>query len=83
MEDLITIGISMDCAYPARMAAFWCETVEHMPKPPPTGRATWLEYWRRIGMPEDDLGDASQAIETIVDFCVVLADPEGYEFYLS
>lgn len=65
-----SIGVTIDCADPQRLVRFWCPALGYVPKPPPDGHGSWLDYWRSIGIPEDDLVGATDEPEVIVD-------PEG------
>jgi hypothetical protein len=57
----------IDCADPDRLSRFWAEALGYVAAPPPDGAASWEEYWRSIGLPEEDLGGGQDRI----------ADPEG------
>ncbi|GAB1691146.1 VOC family protein [Krasilnikovia sp. M28-CT-15] len=61
----------IDCAEPARQAAFWAGALGYVPEPAPAGHATWKAYYRSLGVPEDELeGMADDEVDSIVD-------PEG------
>lgn len=57
----------IDCTDPDRLARFWAAALGYVLEPPPAGFATWDEYWRDVGVPEDDLGIGADCI----------ADPDG------
>jgi glyoxalase superfamily protein len=57
----------IDCADPDRLARFWAAALSYVPEPPPDGFASWDDYWRDVGVPEEELGIG-------VD-CII--DPEG------
>jgi hypothetical protein len=57
----------IDCADPDRLARFWAAALGYVIEPPPVGLASWDEYWRAIGVPEEDLGIGEDRI----------VDPEG------
>lgn len=57
----------IDCADPDRLARFWAAALGYELKKPPAGFATWDDYWRDIGVPEDELGLGEDRI----------ADPNG------
>ncbi|MFE6099429.1 VOC family protein [Streptomyces laurentii] len=62
------LQLTIDCADPRRLVAFWTEALRYAPEPPPEGHATWRAYWRATGVPEDELGeDAGEVPESIVD----------------
>ena len=48
--------IVIDCQDPDRMARFWVSALRYQFEPPPEGFASWDEYWRDFGLPEEDLG---------------------------
>jgi hypothetical protein len=48
--------IVIDCAEPERLARFWAAALGYQPEPPPEPFATWDDYWRDVGVPEEDLG---------------------------
>jgi hypothetical protein len=58
-------GLTIDCADPARLAEFWVLALGYEPAPPPSGFASWDEWYNRFGVPEDERG-----LDTI-------ADPDG------
>jgi Glyoxalase-like domain len=57
----------IDCADPDRLSRFWAEALGYVAAPPPDGAASWDEYWRSIGLPEEELGGGQDRI----------ADPDG------
>ena len=64
----MTLHLTIDCADPQRLVAFWSEALGYMPEPPPGGHATWREYWAAIGVPEDELPvGAGDTPESIID----------------
>lgn len=58
----------IDCADPERLTQFWAEALGYVPEPVPDGFASWDDYWRSIGLPEDMLGHGTDS----------LIDPEGH-----
>jgi hypothetical protein len=46
----------IDCADPEPLARFWAAVLGYVLEPPPAGFADWDEYWRDVGVPEDELG---------------------------
>jgi len=57
----------IDCADPDRQARFWAAALGYELAPPPAGFATWDEYYRDLGLPEEELtGDADR-----------ISDPQG------
>ncbi|HET7174019.1 MAG TPA: VOC family protein [Nocardioidaceae bacterium] len=62
--------IVVDCRDARAMTRFWAAALSYDIEPPPQSFATWNDYWRSIGVPEDELdadGDGSDSIR----------DPEG------
>ncbi|MFF4078884.1 VOC family protein [Streptomyces sp. NPDC001777] len=67
----MTVQLTIDCADPQRMVAFWSEALGYVPEPPPAGHATWREYWAAMGVPAEELpAGAGDIPESIMD-------PEG------
>lgn len=46
----------IDCADPDRLARFWVAALHYEFAPVPDGFATWDDYWRDVGVGEEDLG---------------------------
>jgi hypothetical protein len=53
----------IDCADPNRMAHFWAEALGYRIEAPPVPFATWEDFWRSKGVPEEDLGSGDDKIE--------------------
>jgi hypothetical protein len=47
--------ITFDSADPARLGNFWAELLGYVQQPPPNGFASWEEFLRGVGYPEDEL----------------------------
>lgn len=63
-----TLQVTIDCADPQVMVAFWIEALGYVPEPAPGGHATWREYWAGMGVPEEELPDGvGEMPESIVD----------------
>jgi hypothetical protein len=45
----------IDCADPDRQARFWAAALGYVLAPAPAGFATWNDYYRDLGLPEDEL----------------------------
>jgi hypothetical protein len=45
----------IDCADPDRLAHFWAAALGYEPAPPPAGFATWDDFYRDLGVPEEEL----------------------------
>ena len=54
----------IDCADPEPLARFWAAALGYELEPPPGGFATWDDWRRDIGFPEDELGIG---VDSIVD----------------
>ncbi|MFD7863377.1 VOC family protein [Streptomyces sp. NPDC057682] len=64
----MTVQLTIDCADPQRMVAFWAEALNYVPEPPPAGHATWRAYWQDMGVPAEELPPgAGDLPESIVD----------------
>jgi hypothetical protein len=51
------ISITIDCADSARLRRFWVEALHYEVAAPPDGSATWADFWRSRGMPEEELAE--------------------------
>lgn len=45
----------IDCAEPGRQARFWAAALGYELAPPPGGFASWDDYYRDLGLPEEEL----------------------------
>ena len=52
----------VDCADPDREARFWADALHYELQSPPEGWASWSDYWRSVGVPEDELEDGHDCI---------------------
>jgi len=52
----------IDCTDPDRLARFWADALGYELAPPPAGFATWNDYYRDLGVPEEDLSAGSDRI---------------------
>jgi len=59
--------LTIDCADPDLLAHFWMAALGYVAQPPPEGHATWWDFWRSIGVPDDENYDGLDSI----------VDPEG------
>jgi hypothetical protein len=69
----------VDCADPDRLARFWAAALGYELTPPPAGFATWDDYYRDLGLPEEEL-DGVLYREGLDHYAVAMKDPEGNEF---
>ena len=58
----------IDCADPDRLARFWAAALHYEIAPAPAGFATWNDFYREVGVPEEDLADGADRI----------SDPHGH-----
>jgi len=63
----VTFQITIDCNDPQPLTTFWAQALGYVREPPPGGFGTWNDYWRSVGVPEDELDDAADAADSIVD----------------
>jgi Glyoxalase-like domain len=61
-----TWGLTIDCARPRELAAFWAVALGYVEPPPPEGFASWEAWLVEHGVPEDEWDDGAY-----------LADPAG------
>jgi hypothetical protein len=52
----------IDCADPDRQARFWAAALGYELAPSPPGFATWDDYYRDLGLPEEELGGGADRI---------------------
>jgi hypothetical protein len=63
----VKFQLVIDCTDPDKLARFWAAALNYQLEPPPTGFATWDDYWRDFGLGEEDLGIGEDSIN----------DPDG------
>jgi hypothetical protein len=61
--------LTVDCADPGALVAFWSTALGYVPKPPPEGFETWRAWYLSVNVPEEELGEG--------DCTDRLIDPEG------
>ena len=64
----VRFQLVIDCADPDRLARFWAAALGYELAPVPAGFATWNDFYREQGVPEEDLIDGADRI----------SDPEGH-----
>ena len=52
----------VDCAVPEPLARFWAAALGYVLEPPPDGFATWDDFRRHIGLPDEYLGLGTDSI---------------------
>jgi hypothetical protein len=58
----VRFQLVIDCADPERLAHFWAAALGYELQPPPEGFPSWDDYWRDIGVPEEELGGGADSI---------------------
>ncbi|MFB7470040.1 VOC family protein [Kitasatospora sp. NPDC056184] len=59
-------ALTIDCAHPAELAAFWALATGYTEKPAPAGFGSWEEWLSHHGVPEEEWDEGAY-----------LGDPEG------
>jgi Glyoxalase-like domain len=52
----------IDCTSAPTLAHFWAEALHYVIAPVPDGFDTWEDFYRSIGLPEDELGESPDRI---------------------
>ena len=58
----VRFQIVIDCRDPEPLARFWASALGYDLEPPPAGFPTWDDYWRDVGVGEDELGIGQDCI---------------------
>jgi Glyoxalase-like domain len=61
------IQIVIDCADTARLAEFWSIVLDYVPSPPPEGFETWNDWYRSVGVPDEELDLTRDANDRLMD----------------
>jgi hypothetical protein len=64
----VRFQLVIDCADPDRLARFWAAALGYELAPAPAGFTTWNDFYRALGLPEEELVDGADRI----------SDPEGH-----
>ena len=59
----LTLQVTFDAGDPGALAAFWAQVLGYMADPPPEGFASWEDWAREQGIPEDRWNDASAIVD--------------------
>jgi Glyoxalase-like domain len=59
----VSYQLVIDCTSPEPLAQFWAEALHYVIAPPPSGFDSWDDFYRSIGVPEDELGTGADRIE--------------------
>jgi Glyoxalase-like domain len=51
----VRFQLVIDCTDPDRLARFWSAALRYEFAPPPAGFTSWDDYYRELGLPEEDL----------------------------
>jgi hypothetical protein len=68
------IQVTIDAHDPVELGKFWAQLLGYIEQPPPDGHASWDDFLREIGVPEDDWDNA---------YAVVDPDGKGPRIYLQ
>ena len=63
----VSYQLVIDCREPEPLARFWAEALHYVIEPAPDGFDSWDDFYRSIGVPEEELGIGADSI----------ADPKG------
>ena len=61
------LQITIDCADPGPLVAFWAAALGYVVEPPPEGFGSWNDYWRHVGVPDSELPTDVDAANSLVD----------------
>jgi hypothetical protein len=59
----VSYQLVIDCSSPEPLAHFWAEALHYVVATPPAGFDSWDDFYRSIGVPEDELGGGADRIE--------------------
>ncbi len=62
-----TMQITIDCLDPRLLVPFWVQVLDYVVEAPPGGLPTWNDYWRSVGVPDEELPADHDAADSIVD----------------
>lgn len=51
--------LTIDCAHPTELAAFWSTALGYVEASPPEGFGSWPEWLTQLGVPEDEWDDGA------------------------
>jgi Glyoxalase-like domain len=58
----VRFQLVIDCRDPEPLARFWAAALGYEFEPPPAGFATWDDYWRDVGVGDEELGAGQDRI---------------------
>ncbi len=59
----VSYQLVIDCTSPEPLARFWAEALRYVIAPPPAGFDSWDDWYRSVGVPEDEIGLGADRIE--------------------
>jgi len=59
----LTLQVTFDAGDPGALAAFWAQVLGYMADPPPEGFASWEDWAREQGIPEERWNDQSAIVD--------------------
>lgn len=59
----VSYQLTIDCTSPEPLAHFWAEALGYVIAHPPPGFDSWDDWYRSVGVPEDELGLGADRIE--------------------
>jgi hypothetical protein len=59
----VSYQLVIDCRSPEPLARFWAEALHYVIAPPPAGFESWDDFYRSLGLPEEDLDLGDDRIE--------------------
>jgi len=59
---VVNFQVVIDCTDAERLAGFWASALGYQLEPPPAGFVTWDDYWRCVGVSEEELGVGADSI---------------------
>jgi hypothetical protein len=59
----IGVQVVLDCDDPAHLAAFWRAALGYAEQEPPAGFASWQDWLRDAGIPEEHWNDANAVVD--------------------
>jgi hypothetical protein len=59
----VSYQLVIDCQSPEPLAHFWAAALHYEVAPPPDGFESWDDFYRSIGVPEDDLDIGDDRID--------------------
>jgi len=59
----VSYQLVIDCAEPDPLAHFWAEALHYVIATPPPGFDSWDDWYRSVGVPEEEIGIGADRIE--------------------